>query len=246
MDTPPDSEQPSSPWAAHFELPLFPVRLTYLLIGVNILIFLPTFFLGTPVYSLAGLVPRRILIDGEWWRLLTGGFLHADLAHIAFNMYALYVFGQDVERIFGALRFGLIYFLALLGGNILVILLTPLDTLTVGASGAILGVLGALVAFYWRYQELVVGGRRRLTNLVTTALINLGLGLLPRISMWGHAGGTLTGLAAGFILLPVYRIIAQPFPYFEREWKSKREKAGIGLILGICLLTLGLAIILRT
>jgi membrane associated rhomboid family serine protease len=246
MESPPDSAPPPSPWPARLRLPLFPVRLTYVLIGVNVLVFLPTFFLGTTVYSLAGLVPGRILQDGEWWRLITGGFLHADLAHIGFNMYALYVFGRDVEHIFGSLRFGLVYFLALLGGNAIVTLLTPLDTLTVGASGAILGVLGALVAFYWRYQELVVGGRRQLTNLATTALINLGLGLLPRISLWGHAGGTLVGLAAGLALLPVYRLISGPVPHFQRGSKPEREMVGVALILGACLLILGLAFGLRT
>jgi rhomboid protease GluP len=238
-------EAPSSP-RLRLRLPMYPVRLTYALIVVNVLVFVPTLLFGSTVYDLGGLVPGLVLERGQLWRLITAGFIHGDVMHIGFNMYALYIFGRQIERLLGPRRFVLIYGLALLGGNVAVVLLNPLNSLTVGASGAILGLLGALVAYFWRYQETMLGARAHLSNLVTTAAINLGLGLLPRVSLWGHLGGTLAGLASGWILVPRYRpVYGLATPQMEIVERQSREWTGTAGVFLACVLILTAALWLR-
>jgi len=225
--------------------PLFPVRATYVLIALNVLVFLPTFLFGNWVYWLGGLIPQQVLYSGEVWRFLTAGFIHGDVVHLLFNMYALHVLGRDVERIFGSARFLAVYFLALLGGNILVVCLSPLERLTVGASGAILGLLGALVAYFWRYRENLRGGRQHLMSLISSALLNLGLGLLPRISLWGHLGGIVVGLAAGIVVVPVYIVFVEPSLHLEVKSLGQQEFLRVGGLLAAVLTALGLAFFVR-
>src|SRR3546814_19978323 len=85
--------------------------------------------------------------EGEWWRLVTSGFLHANLIHIGFNCLVLYQLGQVLEPVLGRLRFGAVYFASMLTGSSGVLLLSP-DSLTVGASGAVFGLLGAALAVF--------------------------------------------------------------------------------------------------
>src|SRR4051794_39898051 len=128
--------------------------LTYILIGINAVVLLGEMLSGA---SLAGgafggsqLIAKGSLYgpavaDGEVWRLVTSGFLHAGLIHLLFNMYALYILGTLLEPAIGKLRFGLIYFVSLLCGSFGALLVSP-DTHTVGASGAVFGLMGAAVA----------------------------------------------------------------------------------------------------
>ena len=133
---------------------------------------------------------------GEWWRLVTSGFLHSGLLHIAFNMYFIWMFGQLLEPSLGRVRFALLYFVSLLGGSIGAMLLSSPWSMTVGASGAAFGLLGA---------ALVVSRLRKidsLTNdLVMLAVINFAIGFIPglNISIGGHLGGFIAGAAAGWV-----------------------------------------------
>ena len=235
--------QPAIPLKLHY--PLYPIRATYILLGLNILVFIPTLLMENTVYGLGGLIPLGVLQYGQWWRLLTAGFIHGGIMHLAFNMYALYVLGREVERIFGPWRFLTIYMLALIGGNLLVTLFDPPKSLTVGASGAILGLLGALVAYFGRYRKQLVGAQKYLVNLIITAIINLTIGLLPQVSLWGHLGGTLTGLAAGLVTIPRYKLVHVPYPHFEFEPATSRELAGVFLLAAGCALLLALTFWLR-
>lgn len=241
-----DQSEPSQPAPESMVLhyPLAPVRVTYVLIGLNVLLFLPTLLLGDALYFLGGLIPQAVL-EGQLWRLVTAGFLHGGPAHLFFNMYALHVLGQDAEKLFGSGRFLGVYLSALIGGNLVVTLLSPLNRPTIGASGAILGLLGALMAYFWQYRDHVAGARAHLTNLVTTALINVGLGLLPSISLWGHLGGVLAGLLAGWGLLPRYRVDYEPSPRLLRLPFGPPEVMGIGRVVVGCLVLWGLALWLR-
>ena len=239
-------ESPSStrqPGSVNLHFPLYKVRITYLLIGLNVLLYLPTMVMRNTVYAYGGLIPVLIFQYGEFWRVLTAGFIHGDIMHIAFNMYALHSFGRVTERFFGPGRFSLIYFLSLLGGSVIVTLFNAGESLTIGASGAVLGLLGALIAYFWQYQQQLAGAREQLFNLATTAAINLGIGLLPHVSLWGHLGGTVAGFLIGLILIPVYD--------YKPPAQLKIMPLGFGkLLISILmvvgwLLLLGVAVLLR-
>lgn len=132
---------------------------------------------------------------GEWWRIVTVGFLHANLIHLAMNMAALWFLGQMLEPALGRVRFLTVYGVALLAGSLGVLLVNPV-TPTVGASGAVFGLMGAALAGQ-RAQGVDpfqggLGGLL-LVNLLFTFAI-------PGISIGGHVGGLVGGLVAGWLL----------------------------------------------
>ena len=143
-----------------------------------------------------GGVSQATIADGEYWRLVTAGFLHAGPFHLLTNMLALWILGSIVEPALGKWRFGLIYFVSLLCGSFGALLLSP-DSLTVGASGAVFGLMGAAA----------VVARNRGLNLMESGLgIWIGLNLLitftiPNISIGGHIGGLVGGTVAAFLVV---------------------------------------------
>jgi len=132
---------------------------------------------------------------GEWWRIVTSGFLHANLIHVGMNCFILYQLGQLLEPALGRLRFGLVYLVAMLTGSFGVLLLDP-TAFTVGASGAVFGLMGMAVALM----------RSRGVNVFDTGLggllvLNLIITFtIPGISIGGHVGGLIGGFVAGWIL----------------------------------------------
>lgn len=144
-----------------------------------------------------------ILRAHQWWRLASAGFLHADLLHLAVNLFALWNVGPAVERLWGTRRFLLVYAAALVGGNLAS--LASAVAVSVGASGAIFGLFGALVVFAVRHHRLLArGGRVRLfVSLAVVLGINIALGILvPFIDNAAHAGGFVAGVAAALVLRP--------------------------------------------
>jgi membrane associated rhomboid family serine protease len=136
--------------------------------------------------------------NGEWYRIVSSGFLHANLMHVGFNMFILYRLGQLLEPALGRSRFLLVYVVSLLGGAFGVLLIDP-NHFTVGASGAVFGVMGAAVAVFRARGVNVMD-----SGLGTTILLNLGLTfLVPGISIGGHVGGLVTGYVAGELLMSV-------------------------------------------
>lgn len=132
---------------------------------------------------------------GEWWRIFSSGFMHANLIHIGFNMWVLYQLGQLLEPALGRFRFGLVYVVSMVCGAFGVLLVDP-NALTVGASGAVFGLMGAAVA---AFRSRGIGmfdtglGGAIVLNLVFTFAI-------PGISIGGHVGGLVGGFLAGWIL----------------------------------------------
>ncbi|MGI8586555.1 MAG: rhomboid family intramembrane serine protease [Chloroflexia bacterium] len=154
-----------------------------------------------------GAKDNDLIIKGEYWRLITAMFLHADLLHIAFNGYALYLFGDQIERFYGWARFLAIYFVAGLAGSIASFAFSPYDS--VGASGAIFGLIGALGAFFYVHRRLLGAmARTQLWNAVVLAGLNLLLGLgagAGAIDNFAHGGGFIGGIVAAVLLVPRYR-----------------------------------------
>jgi membrane associated rhomboid family serine protease len=182
--------------------------LTYILIGVNVAVALGGLLSGASATGGGGLggsslignlaVSRAEVADGEYWRILTSGFVHSGFLHLAFNMFALYILGGMLEPVIGRLRFGLIYFVSLLCGSFGALLLEP--TLpTVGASGAIFGLMGAAVFVL----------RSRGISLMESGLgLWIGLNLLltftvSNISVGGHIAGLVGGSITALLLLNI-------------------------------------------
>lgn len=167
-----------------------------------------------------GAKENSLVAGGEWWRLLTATFLHANLVHIFFNGYALYALGPEAERIYGTGRFLALYFVAGLGGSLASYLLSPNPA--VGASGAIFGLMGGLGLFYYLNREtLGAFGRAQVQNMVAIAMINLFIGFAAQstIDNWGHFGGLVGGVLAGLALAP--RLLVRPElvpPVIERRF----------------------------
>lgn len=138
------------------------------------------------------------LTDGrsEWYRLITAGFLHFGVIHIAFNMLLLYQLGQLLERPLGRTKFALLHFASLLGGSFGVLLLDSRG-ITGGASGAVFGLMAAAAVGLHRQGVSVFS-----TGLGTTLLLNLFITFaIPGISIGGHLGGAIAGAACGFVML---------------------------------------------
>lgn len=132
---------------------------------------------------------------GQWWRIVTGGFLHANFLHIAFNMYLLYLLGQMLEPVLGHFKFALVYFVSLLTGSLLVLILVP-HSPTLGASGAVFGLMGA-AAVEMRARQIPI----MQSGIGVLILINLALSFtISGISWEGHVGGLLGGALVMFIL----------------------------------------------
>jgi membrane associated rhomboid family serine protease len=182
-------------------------QVTVALIAVNVIVFLleGNFTLssgaaGGTIYTKGALLGSGIervgqggfafqgVAYGQWWRIVTGGFLHENLVHIGLNMYLLYLLGQMLEPTLGQVKFGLIYFVSLLTGSLGALIVTP-HAYTVGASGAVFGLMGA-AAVEMRARQIPV----MQSGIGFLILFNLVLSFaLPGISWGGHIGGLIGG-----------------------------------------------------
>ena len=182
---------------------------TYALLAANISVFALMARSGGPGDPLTlerfGALFGPLIAEGQYWRLLTAMFLHAGLAHLAFNGLGLLIYGAAVERIFGPWRMLTIYAASGLLGSAFSYLANP-GVYSVGASGAIFGTLGALVAhFVTRKDEFGKLGQREVTIVLFLAAMNLLTGLTtPGIDNWAHVGGFAGGIALGLALAPLY------------------------------------------
>ena len=187
---------------------------SYGILAITVAVFLADTVLATPgrggglfggAGPLVGLgaVSGPAVEVGEWYRIFTSAFLHLGLIHLGFNMYALYLFGPLVERMYGHLEFLLIYLLSAAGGSILTILLQPVPG-AAGASGAIFGLFGLIFVATRRHKVIAGGQSRALMGQVGSVLaMNLVFTfLVPYISWTGHVGGLLVGALLGFVLPP--------------------------------------------
>jgi rhomboid protease GluP len=190
------------------------------LLGLNLAIFaipwLLSTALGAPIDNLVLALGAKdnesIFVRGEYYRFLTAMFLHGGVTHIAFNAFALYSLGFEAERVYGHRPFLAVYLLAGLGGGVASYALNPSPS--VGASGAIFGLIGALAVFYYEARAVLGGvARQQLGSLIFTLLVNLGLGFsVALIDNNAHIGGLVAGAAAGWLLAPRYTVDSAAFP----------------------------------
>ena len=170
---------------------------------------------GTDEFDLLlrfGAVFGPLVASGEYWRLLTGVFLHVGLPHLMLNGFGLYIFGPVMERVLGHIRFLTIYVLAGLFGSVASLLFHPV-VVGAGASGAVFGLVGALAAFFVvRRDVLSTLSQRILIGVLALAGINLVLGFAtPGIGNAAHMGGFSAGFALALALTPGHRGVRASF-----------------------------------
>jgi membrane associated rhomboid family serine protease len=157
---------------------------------------------GGPLVE-AGAIFAPAVAEGEWWRIFSSAFLHLGLLHLAFNMYALWLFGPIMEQLYGHVEYAVLYLLCAAGGSVLTILASP-QTPAAGASGAIFGLFG-LAFVVSRRRHLLLGPQARaiLSQAGGLLLINLLITFtIPGISWTGHLGGLAIGVMIGLLLGP--------------------------------------------
>lgn len=178
--------------------------LTYIFVGLNVLMYLITAFLSgniidsnTRVLVFLGAKVNPLIDRGQYYRLITAAFLHGGLMHIGFNMYALTALGPLVEKVFGKFRYIIIYFFSAITSSYLSYIFS--NSISVGASGAIFGLLGASLVFAVRSEDKV--GRAFVNNIMSVIVVNLIIGFsMANVDNFGHIGGLIGGFVVSLIL----------------------------------------------
>jgi rhomboid protease GluP len=185
------------------DLPFFSISI----VVANVLVYLISYYWRPSWYSLGDLNYEQVVVAKEYWRLLSAMFLHADLNHIFNNMLLLFFLGSMIEKEIGHIRYLILYFLSGIGGNSFSLLIKGVTNdraASIGASGAVFGLVGVLLA-------LVLFSGRKMPNVtplrvVLMILLSLYTGLTGyNIDNAGHVGGLLTGFVAGTIMCMIHR-----------------------------------------
>lgn len=174
---------------------------TYILIALNIAFYVYTSVVGGDFLNTSGSmildygqINVLVLYEAQYYRILTSMFVHANIAHIAGNMLFLLIFGLRGEEMFSLPEYLSIYFLGGLTGNLLSLLLLPLDVPSVGASGAIFAMFGAATIYARRsFSQSIIGA-------LIYAFFLLFLSSGPSVNNYAHIGGLVTGLLIGYVL----------------------------------------------
>jgi len=229
--TPEQFPQTQAPRTIQVATPNVKPYATYILLGVTTFIYLlqlaGQYLLNADVVASLGVKDDVLIRAGELWRLITPVFLHASILHIAFNMYALFIFGRGIEARYGHGRFLLLYFLSGYAGNVMSFLLTVNPSL--GASTAIFGLIAAEGVFIIQNRSLL-GNRatRSLMNLLYIAGINLFIGFTTTgVDNWGHIGGLLGGILFAWFGGPRWKLEG-----FYPSVKLIDEREGHGALAG--------------
>lgn len=182
---------------------VFAVRtpyVTYVLIAINVIVFMLMYIFGNGSEDIATLVKfgalsKGLVLYGQYYRLFTSAFLHIGFLHLVCNMYALYVLGKDIEGYFGKWKFIFIYIVSAIVGSFISIIFMDEYVVSAGASGAIFGLMGSLLYFGYNYRVTLNDAVNR--QIIPVILINLFLGFLSTgVNNFAHLGGLLGGYIA--------------------------------------------------
>ncbi|KAM7527768.1 hypothetical protein LguiB_031178 [Lonicera macranthoides] len=195
----------------------------------------------------------KVVDEHQAWRLFTCMWLHAGVFHILANMFSLIFVGLRLEQEFGFVRLGLLFVISGMGGSVLSSLFVR-TTISVGASGALFGLLGGMLSELLTNWTIYTNKLRSLLTLILIIVINLAVGILPHVDNFAHLGGFVSGFLLGFVLLihPHFGWVSQRnSPGYIRA--SSRSKyllyqyvlAVISVVLLICGFTVGLILLLR-
>lgn len=177
------------------------IVITYILIGINIIMYLLSLFISSNFNAaliILGANNRALVLGGDYYRLITSAFLHGSLLHLLVNMYSLLVIGKEVETYLGKTKFLLIYLLSAFMGSLLSIVLHD-NTIGIGASGAIFGLLGSLLYFGYHYRLYLASSLT--SQIIPIIILNLIFGFMtPGIDNACHIGGLIGGYLSTMIV----------------------------------------------
>ncbi|XVF55272.1 hypothetical protein PTKIN_Ptkin06aG0023600 [Pterospermum kingtungense] len=201
-----------------------------------------------------GALDVKKVVDGhQGWRLITCNWLHGGVFHLLANMLSLLVIGIRLEREFGFILIGLLYIISGFGGSVLSALFIQ-SSISVGASGALFGLLGGMLSELITNWTIYANKVAAFVTLLLIIAINLAVGILPHVDNFAHIGGFLTGFFLGFVFLirPQFGWVSQRYasPGYSAQARPKFKKYQcilwvVSLILVIVGLTLGLVMLLR-
>ena len=184
--------------------------ITYALIIINVLVFISMYIFGhgsediRTLYSFGALDKVSVVNYHEYYRLITSAFLHKGFLHLICNMYALYILGSEIESYFGKLKYLFIYFISALVGSLVSLVFISENTISAGASGAIFGLMGALLYFGYYYRAMLNNAITK--QIVPLILLNLFIGFISSdINNFAHLGGLFGGLIASMIVGVKYK-----------------------------------------
>lgn len=191
-------------------LRMYPVVST--LIAINVLVHLITWIpvLGQYIYYY-GVGSNFLISTGEWWRFVTPIFLHGGLMHLLFNMFALFLFGPELERLTGKMRFLTIYALSGLFASAATYFLQPLEYTHVGASGAIFGIFGAFGALLYHGGRAMPQLKQIILPIIVISIVMTFL--TPNVNATAHIAGMITGFLIGLSYFHPKRIVS---------WKNRK------------------------
>jgi rhomboid protease GluP len=218
---------------------------TWTFIVVNILVWLLMTAAGGStdprVLIVFGAKVNELIVQGQLWRFVTPIFMHIGIVHLVFNTYAIYVFGSQIERFFGTMRFVGLYLLSGMAG-VLASFSFSLHP-SAGASSAIFGLIGTEAAFFYRYRKTFGHrGQQRFYNILIVIGYNLAFTFVAsNIDVWGHLGGLVVGAVLSWWLMPRYAItITERGPKLvdanrPRQWAVAFAVAALSLAVFILL-----------
>lgn len=179
--------------------------ITRILVALNIMIYFYMVLTGKSDTLTAKFAVYSPFVQlGQYYRLLTGAFIHADLFHLLFNCYALYIIGSQVENYLGKTKYIIIYFLSALSSSLLSMLFAGSNYYSVGASGAIFGLMGALLYFGYYYRVYL--GNVLKSQIIPLIVLNLIIGFVsPGIDNYGHIGGLIGGVLTTYAVGVKYK-----------------------------------------
>lgn len=202
---------------------------TYALIAINVIVFILMYILGngsedTMTLLKFGALNKILVLAGDYYRLVTSAFLHIGFWHLVCNMYALYILGRDIESYFGTLKYLFIYLMSAIIGNLISLLFLGDYVTSAGASGAVFGLMGALLYFGYNYRVTLNNAITK--QILPVIILNLAIGFAASgINNFAHIGGLIGGAMASMAVGVKYK-------------SSKQDKINGTIVLVILLMLL--------
>ncbi|MDM5335369.1 rhomboid family intramembrane serine protease [Ureibacillus composti] len=177
------------------------------LIAINLIVYILTILpiVGNSVFYL-GMSVNYLIADGQWWRVITSIFIHGGFFHVLFNMFSLFLFGPEMEKIAGKVRFLTIYFIAGILGNVVTFVSYDGMYASVGASGAIFGIFGAFAALVYYTRRTMPQLKQIIMPIIIISVIISFI--QPNVNIASHLGGLVTGFILGLTYFSPKHIIS--------------------------------------